>query len=64
MRVEMNPNVVLPTLLDVKDDVWSFTVAVSIFRAEEESSHERDESIRSKGKFDSKGRGVVFGKFK
>ena len=30
VKVEMNPNVVLPALLEVIDDAWVFTVAVSV----------------------------------
>ena len=50
LRVEMNPYIVLPSLLEVKDGNWIFTVVVSVVEREEggiqgrlESTHNRDE---------------------
>ena len=33
--VEMLPNIVLPTLLEVEDGAWTFTVVVSVIREDE-----------------------------
>ena len=36
LKVEMNPNVVMPTLLEVTDGTWVFAMAVSVIREERE----------------------------
>ena len=46
--VEMLPNVVLPTLLEVEDGAWSFTITVSVTREDEEDNLFRSEPTRSR----------------
>ncbi|RVW22715.1 hypothetical protein CK203_103820 [Vitis vinifera] len=46
--VEMLPNVVLPALLEVEDEAWSFTVAVSVTEEDEEDDLFRSESTHSR----------------
>lgn len=53
----MHPNVMLPTLLEVEDGAWIYTIAITIIREDEEFHHLRTKSTRSKGKFNSIGGG-------
>ena len=53
--VEMLPNVVLPTLLEVEDGDWSFTVAVTVTGEDEGDDLLRPESTRSKDELRSAG---------
>ena len=53
--VEMLPKVMLPTLLEVEDGAWSFTVAVSVVEEVERDDLLRSESTRSKDKLMSAG---------
>ena len=46
--VEMLPNVVLLALLEVEDEAWSFTVAVSVTEEDEEDDLFRSESTHSR----------------
>ena len=46
--VEMLPNVVLPTLLEVEDGAWTFTVAVSVTGEVDEDDIATSESTRSR----------------
>ena len=56
--VEMLPNVVLPTLLEVEDGAWTFTVAVSITGEVDEDDISTSESTRSRDEL-LKARGCV-----
>ena len=47
--VEMHPNVVLLALLEVEDEDWSFTIAVSVIREEEGIRLLMIQSTRSRG---------------
>ncbi|RVW96744.1 hypothetical protein CK203_026103 [Vitis vinifera] len=53
--VEMLPKVMLPTLLEVEDGAWSFTVAVSVVEEVERDDLLRSESTRSKEELMSAG---------
>ena len=53
--VEMLPKVMLPTLLEVEDGAWSFTVAISVIGEVEENDLLRPESTRSKDELMSAG---------
>ena len=54
--VEMLPNVVLPALLEVEDEAWTYTVAVSVTREDDEddtitpeTTHSRNEWLKAGG---------------
>ena len=49
--VAMFPNVVLPTLLEVEDGAWTFTVAVSVTGEVDEDDIVTSETTRSRDKF-------------
>ena len=53
--VEMLPKVMLPTLLEVEDGAWSFTVAVSVIGKDKANDLFRSESTRSKDELMSAG---------
>ena len=59
LRVEMNPYVVLPSLLEVKD--WIFTVVVSVVEREEGGIQGRLESTHSRDELDTAGGCVQHG---
>ncbi|KAL6345923.1 hypothetical protein AAG906_025203 [Vitis piasezkii] len=42
LKVEMNPNVVMPTLLEVIDGTWVFAMAISVIREEREANRENN----------------------
>ena len=49
--VAMFPNVVLPTLLEVEDGAWTFTVIVSVTGEVDEDNIVTSETTRSRDKF-------------
>ena len=53
LKLELHPNVLLPMLLEVEDEAWTFTVVVTIIKEDEEVRHLRTELTCSKGEFDS-----------
>ena len=59
--VEMLPNVVLPTLLEVEDGDWTYTIAVTVTGEDDGEDSIRPESNRSKDELRSVG-GCVFQK--
>ena len=61
LRVEMNPYIVLPSLLEVKDGNWIFTVVVSIVERKEGGIQGRLESTHSRDELDTTGGCVQHG---
>ena len=61
MKMKMNPNVVLPTLLEVLGGVRVFTVAVLVIRGEEEDVQRKPELTCCRNESTSVGDGMVQG---